>query len=430
MSSIKSHIPIAILRGNFDPPHRGHLAVMRHLTDSWKHGLPRFQQVWLVPSLHPRGDRHATDFALRRKLCELAIQDAGIAPGRVVVKDVSRRFFGDDVLEKSLRFFAEEFPGHRFSLAVGADEQNKTLRWYDTQPLDFCTVPYVFPRPGFSAVNRQLGIEIFSDAIKGSEVRARLKHVAAAPNDLSQGVAQFIETYRLYQHRKRVGPYETVSKIELIFEDDHLQHRHLGVSRWALRNHYPNGDVSPIYFCEALQQRGLDSVGVLLYELGNKRDPTVYLRRNLRPARLFRHAPLLRDLPRPLMLPEPTSAVVLGLVAGILEEQDQGRAGIRQRACTEIREEAGYEVSPRALASLGAPVNVAVGTNPELLHLFAAKIDPRNCQAAEGDGSVMEEVGGLVSMPLSQALESLGKSIQSAVLEVCLHRFAAWIKKR
>ena len=70
---------------------------------------------------------------------------------------------------------------------------------------------------------------------------------------------------------------------------------------------------------------------------------------NLRPAAYFRakKAKAIADSRSYLFVEE--------IVAGLLEPEDAGEAGIRARAAAEVREEAGFEVSPHDISLLGAP---------------------------------------------------------------------------
>ena len=79
------------------------------------------------------------------------------------------------------------------------------------------------------------------------------------------------------------------------------------------------------------------------------------------------------------------------LVAGVLEPEDQGEAGLRRRAAEEVREEAGFQVAPEEVRLLGAGFFVAPGIISE--KIFPAAVDVTGKVQGEpaGDGSPLEE---------------------------------------
>jgi ADP-ribose pyrophosphatase len=79
------------------------------------------------------------------------------------------------------------------------------------------------------------------------------------------------------------------------------------------------------------------------------------------------------------------------LVAGIVEEDDHGEAGLRTRAAAEILEEGGFVVDPETILLLGAGMLPSPGCLVEKYYFAAVEVDPTTQQHLEGDGSPMEE---------------------------------------
>jgi ADP-ribose pyrophosphatase len=114
------------------------------------------------------------------------------------------------------------------------------------------------------------------------------------------------------------------------------------------------------------------------------------------------------------------------IVAGLLEENEKGEAGLRQRAAAELREEAGFTVSPAAIELLGAPFFVAPGIISEKIFLAAVDVTGLTNSLAEGDGTPMEEGGVLHWRTLASIEAALADgTIQDAKTELALRRFLA-----
>ncbi|HEY1086821.1 MAG TPA: NUDIX hydrolase, partial [Archangium sp.] len=141
-------------------------------------------------------------------------------------------------------------------------------------------------------------------------------------------------------------------------------------------------------------------------------------RQNLRPAAHFRRdkVPNVPDGRSHLFCEE--------IVAGLLENDDRGEAGLRHRCVEEVSEEAGYTVSPEAIALLGPPFFVAPGIISEKIFLAAVDVTGLTPAEPEGDGSPLEEGGATqwrTQVSLEQALAD--GTIQDAKTELALNRF-------
>ncbi len=173
-----------------------------------------------------------------------------------------------------------------------------------------------------------------------------------------------------------------LSRIEIVADRSPGGDRFLTLRRYAVRNRYDDGSVSPEYLVDFIDRRGLDSVAVTLWH----RDGAalkVCVRRGIRAAVWFRRT-LARPLPdeRPYDLPYEA-------IAGSVEPGDVGEAGLRARACAEAREEAGCEIRPEDCVFLGSLLP-SHGQSSERIYLFAAEVDPARIGIPRGDGSVNE----------------------------------------
>jgi ADP-ribose pyrophosphatase len=193
----------------------------------------------------------------------------------------------------------------------------------------------------------------------------------------------------------------------------------LAVRRVWLVNQREDGSRSAPYLCDfVVRPKGVDAVVVGVYTRAGDR-VRVLLRDGLRlPLALGRRAEELPvpDAKRYLFFRE--------VVAGIIEDDDRGEAGIRRRAALEVEEEAGHVVDAARVRLLGAGVFPSPGAMAEKFWLAAVEIDDPNAGApAAGDGSAMEEGAALVWMDLDEAIAACVRGeLEDAKTELVLRR--------
>jgi len=202
----------------------------------------------------------------------------------------------------------------------------------------------------------------------------------------------------------------------------------LRVRRLLLRTVWADGTRSRPYPCDVVSRSRTDAVAIVLYDVrveGARRRPWVALKTGLRaPVFLRRHARLVQPDTR-------RWAVLAEIVAGMIEEEDAGPFGVDRRATHEAREEAGIALDAKAVEPLGAESFPSPGVTDEKVHFRAAKAPLDGPLAPQGDGSEMEAGGGVVVLPLSDALAACrAGDIPDMKTEVALQRLAdrlGWI---
>lgn len=193
----------------------------------------------------------------------------------------------------------------------------------------------------------------------------------------------------------------------------------LHVRRLRVRNRRADGSHSAVYRVDVIDRPRLDAVAVLVWRR-SEGGLEFLTRQNLRPAAHFREgkAPTVPDGRSHLFCEE--------IVAGLLEVDDRGEGGLRHRCAEEVREEAGFTVSPDAVELLGHPFFVAPGIISEKIFLAAVDVTGLVGQAPEGDGSPLEEGGELRWRSLASMEQALADgTIQDAKTELALRRFLA-----
>jgi ADP-ribose pyrophosphatase len=200
-------------------------------------------------------------------------------------------------------------------------------------------------------------------------------------------------------------------------DETHGEGGFLTVRRVRLRNRYEDGNLSRQYVLDfAVRPKGVDAVVVAVYHR-SAAGVQVLVRDGLLPAmRLGRAGAALPESREYLFFTE--------LVAGIIEPEDLGEAGLRARAAAEVAEEAGYLVDPEAVELLGAGTFPTPGAMPEKFWLTAVHIaDPAAQQALEGDGSPMEEGASTWWMSLDDAIAACVRGdIEDCKTEITLRR--------
>jgi len=193
----------------------------------------------------------------------------------------------------------------------------------------------------------------------------------------------------------------------------------LQVRRFWVKNRRDDGSTSAAYRVDVVDRPRLDAVAVLVY----RRAPVsgaieILTRQALRPAAYFRKdkTPNIADGREYLFCEE--------VVAGLLEPEDLGEAGLLRRAALEVEEEAGIVVEPNAVVVLGAPVFVAPGILSEKVFMTAVDVTGKAQSEPRGDGSPMEEGGKLRWRLLDELRQAIASGeVEDAKTEILLHRF-------
>jgi len=209
---------------------------------------------------------------------------------------------------------------------------------------------------------------------------------------------------------------------ELVIETDEIVGKEggfLGIRRLRMRNRYTSGELSKQYLCDFLvRPYGLDAVAVAIYQrVGD--EVRVLLRAGLRPALALGRSTA------PIPIPDDKEYLLnTELVAGIIENDDKGEAGILHRAAEEVHEEAGYRVPAASVFLLGGPILPSAGTIAEKLWLAAVELgDSDVAEIPGGDGSPMEDGAQISWMELDAAIAAcVAGEIEDAKTEIGLRR--------
>jgi ADP-ribose pyrophosphatase len=199
----------------------------------------------------------------------------------------------------------------------------------------------------------------------------------------------------------------------------------LALRRLHLRNVRADGSTSAQYVCDAVVRPfGQDAVVVVVYAR-TQRGVEVIVRHGLRPALVLGREPGRAPLPE-----QPPGLFLTELVAGIVENGDQGEAGLRARVAHEVHEEAGFLVDQDSVVLLGAGMYPSPGCLVEKFYFAAVEVDPATQQPLQGDGSPMEEGARTTWLLLDDAIAACrAGELTDLKTELGLRRFKDFLRE-
>ena len=239
-----------------------------------------------------------------------------------------------------------------------------------------------------------------------------------------------VGSLHLSEGKRERGGEEPVIKPELL-KDIEVVGEETGEStppfvrlrRLQLRHRYNDELYSQTYTFDIIEGPFADAVAIVLYNIDSEGKVWVGLRRGVRPSIYLR-----KNNPAKAFLDAVPRLTYLELVAGGIEYGDLHSIGIDGRAALEVKEEAGYEVKPEELVSLGGGSFSSPGFGMEKIHYRAVKVDPCEGTEPEGDGHPLEEVGDFEFHELSQAISwCRSGEIEDAKTEIGLCRLASYL---
>lgn len=172
---------IALFGGAFDPPHRGHVAMVRKLVR--QRGIAA---VWIVPvARHPFG-KPMSPFARRFAMCRLAF---GGLSKQVTIKRAEQQLRGTSYTVRTLKALHRRSPGIRFAIVLGSDSFKRRQRWKDFAAIQTMADLIIFKRGRHSAIPN----------VSSTAVRNRTAAARPIADLVPKRVADYIERKKLYR---------------------------------------------------------------------------------------------------------------------------------------------------------------------------------------------------------------------------------------
>ena len=208
-------------------------------------------------------------------------------------------------------------------------------------------------------------------------------------------------------------------ELEVLAREEHgSEGGFLCVKRAHLRNLRPDGSRSARWIYDYVDRgKGLDAVVLAIWRRQGGA-VEVLLRDGLRPALAWGRPAHRRALPDPREY-----FLFTEVVAGIIEQGEQGEEAVRRRAADEALEEAGYRVPADQVLLLGAGFPSA-GMTAEKFIFAAVEVEAAMFVGApEGDGSPMEEGASTSWLDLDEAIaRCVSGRIEDLKTEIVLRR--------
>ncbi len=182
--------------GSFDPPHLGHLAVVKYFST-------RSDLVLVCPLLTSQEKSPNASAELRLQMCEIAFQ--GIQKVQVTSIDIERG--GVTYTIDSIKDIQKAYPGAEIHLVIGEDALSTIHHWKDVHTLMECVKLDVVKRPG-SQIEDSVEFPFTLHDIGSPDISSSSLRTALQSSDIDEDilgskipihVLQFIRKNRLYQ---------------------------------------------------------------------------------------------------------------------------------------------------------------------------------------------------------------------------------------
>lgn len=191
----------AVLGGTFDPVHRGHLAIARHLIEHRLADRVIVVPTWLSPhkaaDFAPEADRLAMVELAFADLDEVEVDRREIDRGRVCYTI------------DTLRELQTEHPKDALRLVIGADNLPGFFSWRDPDRIQDIAEIIIYPRDGLTPtasditgggldLARVIPVADFDHPVSSTALRAMLLEGKVPRRMLPGGVAAYITSRGLY----------------------------------------------------------------------------------------------------------------------------------------------------------------------------------------------------------------------------------------
>jgi nicotinate-nucleotide adenylyltransferase len=180
---------VGVFGGQFDPPHNGHLAVVRAAREQ-----ASLDTVIVIPDGTPP-HREASDLdpAVRLRLAQAAFRDEPA----VTVSEMAIAAGGPVYMADTLEQLA---PRRELFLLLGADQYAAFDRWHDPQRIHRLAVLVVAPRTGYPQPREGvLALSMPPVDCSSSELREALRRGQDVHDRIPPAAWEIVERERLYR---------------------------------------------------------------------------------------------------------------------------------------------------------------------------------------------------------------------------------------
>ncbi len=161
---------IGIFGGSFDPPHLGHLSLIRKALESHL-----VDEVWLVPNFTNPWRKAIASARDRLKMCQLLVED------KIRVCDLEIKRRGKSYTIETVLELKKRYP-YQFFWLIGQDLISDLERFHQAEKLFREVIFLVFPRT----------------TVSSSEIRRKIKKGESISDLVTKKVENYIREKKLY----------------------------------------------------------------------------------------------------------------------------------------------------------------------------------------------------------------------------------------
>ncbi len=192
---------IAVFGGTFDPPHKGHLRLLK-TADEKLH----FEKIFVIPTNIPphKQTKELADGRRRMELCRIIFG----GDQRLTISDIELKREGKSYSYDTVKYLRGLFPDKTLYFIMGSDMLLTFDKWYKSEELEKMIVPVCLSRSnGDTALARRAAKRFNAVFIEASpfEISSTELRKAAARRDtgtlkkyLGEEAAEFIIKEKLY----------------------------------------------------------------------------------------------------------------------------------------------------------------------------------------------------------------------------------------
>jgi len=171
---------IGIFGGSFNPPHKGHVEICRHI---FKRN--DVDQIWIVPCFKHPFDKDLAVYEDRIIMCRFAFSEFF---GRVKISDVEKILGDVSYTVRTLDYFKARYPDNKYFLIMGSDTAEDAPTWKEAGRLRTLASIIEVPRGDSSPISN----------ISSTDVRSAIKFGNKFAELVPRDVAVYIVTHGLY----------------------------------------------------------------------------------------------------------------------------------------------------------------------------------------------------------------------------------------
>jgi len=189
---------IAIFGGAFDPPHLGHLKIIKSLLEQ-----DIADEVWLVPTGVHDFDKQMVLSEHRLQMLELLLGNLETSlKNSVKINKFELNSTEVNQTYDTLQELAAQNPEEKLSWIMGADNLAKFHLWDNYQQILSNYLVYIYPRPGYQMQPLYTGMipmtGVEQTSISSTEIREYISSGDKTKLQLPLSIFEYIKKHQLY----------------------------------------------------------------------------------------------------------------------------------------------------------------------------------------------------------------------------------------